>query len=308
MRQATKLWKSRITRQENYCKIELMDYYILKPSDQNYPFLLKQISDFPKKLFVKGKLFAEENCLAVVGARKYSSYGAQVVKDFVPPLTQAGLTIVSGLALGIDALAHQAALAEKKRTIAVLGCGIDRVYPSSHQRLAREILEKNGAIVSEYPPGTPAYPANFPARNRIIAGLSLATLVIEAGQRSGSLITARLAGEQGREVLAVPGSIYNEMSRGANWLIQNGALPATSFNDIMEALNLPPSQNKNASDLPETQEEEMILKLLEKEPRPIDFLIRESGLPAAQISTTLLMLELKGLIKKVGLNEFSRHR
>lgn len=286
-----------------------MDYQILVDKDKNYPFLLKQIPDRPAKLFVKGKIIPdEENCLAVVGARKYSSYGAQVVRDFLLPLSQANLTIVSGLALGIDALAHQAALKGKKRTIAVLGCGIDRVYPSSHQKLAEAILKNNGAIVSEYPPGTPAYPANFPARNRIIAGLSRATLVIEAGRLSGSLITARLALEYNRDVLAVPGSIYNENSQGTNWLIKKGALPATSFNDIIEALDLPQEEKEKAFVFSPTKEEEMILGLLAKEPRQMDFLIISSGLTASKVASLLLILELKGLIKKVGINEFSRCR
>ncbi|MBI2588095.1 DNA-protecting protein DprA [Candidatus Berkelbacteria bacterium] len=286
-----------------------MDYQILVDKDKDYPFLLKQIPDRPAKLFVKGKIIPdEENCLAVVGARKYSSYGAQVVRDFFLPLSQANLTIVSGLALGIDALAHQAALKGKKRTIAVLGCGIDRVYPSSHQKLAEAILKNNGAIVSEYPPGTPAYPANFPARNRIIAGLSRATLVIEAGRLSGSLITARLALEYNRDVLAVPGSIYNENSQGTNWLIKKGALPATSFNDIIEALDLPQEEKEKAFVFSPTKEEEMILGLLAKEPRQMDFLIISSGLTASKVAGLLLILELKGLIKKVGINEFSRCR
>ncbi|MBI2263125.1 DNA-processing protein DprA, partial [Candidatus Berkelbacteria bacterium] len=176
------------------------------------------------------------------------------------------------------------------------------------QKVAEAILKNNGAIVSEYPPGTQAYPANFPARNRIIAGLSRATLVIEAGRLSGSLITARLALEYNRDVLAVPGSIYNENSQGTNWLIKKGALPATSFNDIIEALDLPQEEKEKAFVFSPTKEEEMILGLLAKEPRQMDFLIISSGLTASKVASLLLILELKGLIKKVGINEFSRCR
>jgi len=211
--------------------------YTLK--DKNYPGLLKEIYDPPEKLYVEGNLSPEEKYpLAVVGTRRPSEYGKRVATELVKNLARLGLTIISGLALGIDGLAHEAALKVGGRTIAVLGSGIDIIYPASHKKLAEDIIKSGGVIVSEYPPGTSPSKLTFPARNRIIAGLSLGTLVIEAPERSGAMITARFALEQGRDVFAVPGSISNLNSAGCNKLIKMGAKPVTRSEDVLESLGI----------------------------------------------------------------------
>jgi len=207
--------------------------------NKNYPELLKEIYNPPQTLYVNGQLKAEEIYpLAVVGTRKISLYGQKITRSLVKALAQAGLTIISGLALGVDGIAHQATLDVDGRTIAVLGSGLDIVYPSSHQQLAQKIIKSNGAIVSEYEPKTRPSRWAFPARNRIVAGMSLGILVIEAPKKSGALITARFALEQGREVFAVPGNVDNKNSEGCNLLIKMGARPVTKPEDILEAFNL----------------------------------------------------------------------
>ncbi len=206
---------------------------------KNYPGLLKEIYDPPQTLYVNGPLKVKEKYpLAVVGTRKVSLYGQKITRSLVKALAKAGFTIISGLALGVDGIAHQAALDVGGKTIAVLGSGLDIIYPSSHQQLAKNIIKSNGVIVSEYEPKTRPSKWTFPARNRIVAGMSLGTLVIEAPKKSGALITARFALEQGREVFAVPGSVYNENSAGCNLLIKMGAKPVTKPEDILEAFNL----------------------------------------------------------------------
>jgi len=206
---------------------------------KNYPKLLKEIYDPPQTLYVNGPLKSKEKYpLAVVGTRKVSLYGQKITRSLVKVLAQAGFTIISGLALGVDGIAHQTTLDVGGRTIAVLGSGLDIIYPSSHQQLAQKIIESNGVIVSEYEPKSRPSKWTFPARNRIVAGMSLGTLVIEAPKKSGALITARFALEQGREVFAVPGSVYNENSAGCNLLIKMGAKPVTKPEDILEAFDL----------------------------------------------------------------------
>lgn len=206
---------------------------------KSYPTLLKEIYDPPQTLYVNGQLRAKEKYpLAVVGTRKVSLYGKKITRSLVEALAQAGFTIISGLALGVDGIAHQTTLDVGGKTIAVLGSGLDIIYPSFHQQLAQKIIESNGAIISEYELKTRPSKWTFPARNRIVAGMSLGTLVIEAPKKSGALITARFALEQGREVFAVPGSVYNENSAGCNLLIKMGAKPVTKPEDILEAFNL----------------------------------------------------------------------
>ena len=206
--------------------------------DENYPRLLKEIYDPPQQLYCLGESKAREKFpLAVVGTRKISFYGRKTTEYLVNGLCQAGLTIVSGLALGVDGLAHQIALENGTKTIAVLGSGLDTVYPPAHKKLAKRIVDSGGALVSEYPPKTQPSKMTFPARNRIVAGISLGVLVIEAPMKSGALITARFALEQGREVFAVPGSIYSENSQGCNLLIKTGAKPVTKVEDILETFN-----------------------------------------------------------------------
>lgn len=275
----------------------------------DYPLLLKEISSPPVFLYVKGKIKADETCLAVVGARQITNYGKQVTESLVGDLARNGLTIVSGLALGTDSLAHQTALNAQTRTIAILGNGLDRIYPAYNHKLAEKIFA-NGAIVSEFPLGTPPNHYNFPRRNRIIAGMSLGVLVIEARLKSGSLITARNAIEQNREVFAVPGSIYNQKSEGTNYLIQQGeAKLVQKAEDILEELNLNLVRSRNAiKNLPDISGlnvlEKEILNMLGKEPVLFDELKNELNLDTAEICTILTLLEMKGLALNLGNNQW----
>ena len=233
-----------------------------------------------------------------------TTYGRQIVEQIVRPLARAGLTIVSGLALGIDALAHTATLNEQGVTIAVLGGGCDRasIYPASNQALAQRLVESGGALISEYPPKTLAMPFHFPHRNRIIAGMSRGTLVVEAAEDSGSLITARHALEQNREVFAVPGDITRDTSKGPNNLLKMGAHPVFSAEDILEALNL---QELKATVearkiLPDDPVEEKILTHLGNEPIHIDELIQATTFDAAKLSSALTLMEMKGKVRHIG--------
>ncbi|MFA5878340.1 MAG: DNA-processing protein DprA [Candidatus Staskawiczbacteria bacterium] len=213
---------------------------ILKIEDEHYPALLKRISNPPKVLYYRGEMKRDEFCLSVVGARNYSNYGKQVATEIVGRLTSAGLTIVSGLALGIDTFAHQVCVNKKKRTIAVLGTGLDEksIYPGLNIGLTREIIKYGGCLISELPPGNRGSRLSLPARNRIISGLSHGVLVIEAKNKSGSLITAKHALNQDRALFAVPGHIYSANSAGTNKLIKRGAKLVDNFNDILEELSL----------------------------------------------------------------------
>ena len=205
--------------------------------NKDYPKLLKKIYDPPQKLYIAGELKKEEKYpLAIVGTRKISNYGQQMTRLFAEALAEAGITIISGLALGVDGLAHQIALEKKARTIAVLGSGLNIIYPPTHQKLAQEIVKSGGAVISEYSPNTGPTKKTFPARNRIISGLSLGVLVIEAPLRSGALITARTAIEQGREVFVIPGRINDFNSEGCNHLIKIGARIVTNPQEIIESI------------------------------------------------------------------------
>jgi DNA processing protein len=239
--------------------------------------------------------------VAVVGTRRASTYGREVTRRLVSVLAQSGVTIVSGLARGIDAVAHQTALEAGGRTIAVLGCGIDLVYPPEHRELARRIAAQ-GALVSEYPLGTQPEPGNFPPRNRIISGLSLGVVITEAGRDSGALITADYAAEQGRDVFAVPGSILSAGCAGTNRLIQDGAKPVLDAADILQELNLTmvAEQKEARQALPTTETEALILAHLSAEPVHVDDLTRAVGLPVAQVTSTLALMELKGMVRQVG--------
>jgi len=281
------------------------EYVKILLTDKNYPKLLKEIFDPPKELYIWGELKAEEKYpLAVVGTRKISSYGKQVAAPLVKNLAKAGLTIVSGLALGIDGLAHQAALDVGGRTIAVLGSSLDIIYPALHKKLAENIANSGGAVISEYPPGTRPAKYTFPARNRIVAGLSLGVLVIEAPEKSGALITARFALDQGREVFAVPGSIYNPNSIGCNKLIKMGAKPVTKAEDIFETFNLEFSTEPKKEIKPETPEEEILLKFLSHEPVHIDELIKLSKLSPSAANSTLTIMEIDNKVKNLGNNNY----
>ena len=279
----------------------------LRTIDPAYPRLLLEIPMPPPVLYVRGNLAPQDEwALAIVGTRRASPYGRQMTERLASELARQNITIVSGLARGIDTVAHHAALGADGRTLAVLGCGPDLVYPPENAKLAARIVEC-GAILTEFPPGTQPEAGNFPARNRLISGLSLGVLVTEAPETSGALITTRFAAEQGRDVFAVPGNVTSRSSVGANRLIQDGATIVLEVGDILSELNLhlAPQQMEMLElreTLPENASEARLLALLDAsdDPQHIDDLCRAAGMPVAEISGTLVMLELKGLARLVG--------
>lgn len=272
----------------------------LKPAD--YPELLKEIPDAPEKLYIEGTLPPKENkLLAVVGSRKYSDYGKRACEKLISDLSGHPVTIVSGLALGIDSIAHRAALKAGLQTVAVPGSGLDQksLYPHSHKNLAREIVKSGGGLLSEFDPGTPGYPANFPKRNRVVAGMSHATLIVEANIKSGTLITARLAMDYNRDVLTIPNSIFSKTGEGPNDLIKHGATPITSSDDLLQALGIETNTEKDRETLyNDCSENERAIIAALSEPRTRDELVRESKLSSSDFNTTLTILEIKGLIQE----------
>jgi DNA processing protein len=283
-------------------KLKRYGVKVFRHNDPEYPARLKEIYDYPPVLYVRGSLLPEDEwCLAVVGTRRATVYGRQVTEELVTDLARSRITVVSGLARGIDSIAHDSALEAGGRSIAVFGCGLDMVYPSENAALARRIMEQ-GALVSEYPLGTKPRAENFPRRNRIMSGLSLGVLVIEASKTSGAMITARLALEQNREVFAIPGSILAPQSSGTNYLIQEGAKLVQDYTDILEELNLTTvaQQMEIKEVIPASDIETQLLKQLGAEPAHIDEVCRHVKLPVSQVSSTLAMMELKGLVRQVG--------
>ena len=279
-------------------------------ADPRYPPLLRMIPAPPPLLYLSGTLTpADQRAVAIVGTRHPSHYGREAARRLARDLASAGLTIVSGLALGIDTIAHTAALEAGGRTIAVLASGIDRVYPERNRALA-ERIKTSGALLSDYPLGTPPAPLNFPPRNRIISGLSLATLVVEAGESSGALITVQFALDQGREVMAVPGSIFNPLSAGPHRLIRDGAAIVTGADDVLAVLNL--DRQTTLADTPLdvvlTPEEEAIYAVVMAEPQHIDMIGRAAGQSAAATAAALALLELKGLVRQVAPLYYARGR
>ncbi len=277
--------------------------------DKNYPKLLKEIKNPPEVLYYRGELNPDEKCFGVVGTRMFSSYGKQVVLEIAGDLAEAGLTIVSGLAPGIDTFAHTATVERRKRTIAVLGTGIDErsIYPQSNLNLTRKILETGGALISEYPPGTRGTQFTFPQRNRIISGLSLGVLVVEAKEKSGALITAEWAKKQQRLVFAIPGPIHSLNSKGCHYLIKHEvAKLIENANDILKELNLPAGrQVYQKRIIGETLEENLILKALEEEALYVDKIIEKTKLSAASIASSLAILEIKGKVRNLGGNIYA---
>jgi DNA processing protein len=275
---------------------------VLTLLDEDYPRLLREIDQPPPVLYIRGKILpSDEFAVAMVGTRRVTPYGQQVARDTSIFLAGHGLTVVSGLARGVDGLAHQNALKAGGRTIAVLGSGVDVIYPPEHRKLADAIIE-NGAVVSDYPMGTQPEGINFPPRNRIISGLSLATIVIEAGDRSGALITADFAVEQGRDVFAVPGNVLSPASKGTNRLIQNGAYAMVSPQDVLDVLNLSEVEAIQTARqvLPADTTEAKIMSVIDFEPTHIDDICTEIGFPVEKVSAALTMMELKGMVQHVG--------
>ncbi len=283
-------------------RVEKAGAKVMLWEDADYPPLLRNLPDAPFVLYVKGELAQADRdwTVAIVGTRRASAYGRQAAEALAMDLARNGITIVSGLARGIDAMAHDAALKANGRTIGVLACGIDQVYPPEHAKLAARMIE-HGALMTETPVGSPPEGGNFPARNRIISGLALGTIVVEAGETSGALITADRALEQGREVFAVPGHIFSRSSFGTNRLIKEGATLVTSAEDVMEALNLKlvATHSEARAVLPEDATEAKLLSFLSADPVHVDQIVRDSGLPVAQVSSTLALMELKGMVRQV---------
>jgi DNA processing protein len=283
-------------------------FSVLTILDEAYPERLREIHGPPPVLYISGEITeADRYAVAIVGTRRPTNYGRSVTREMAAYLAAQGVTIVSGLARGIDAEAHLAALDAGGRTIAVLGSGLDRVYPPEHRALA-ERISSSGAVVSDYALGTEPEGRNFPPRNRLISGLALGVIVVEAGNSSGALITADFAAEQGREVFAVPGGIYRVASKGANRLIQSGAHPLVEASEVLEILNLEQVAVLKAAyaELPSDPDEAMILEQLGSEPVHVDDLCAQVQLPSNKVNAALTILELKGLVQRTGGMHFSR--
>ncbi len=275
------------------------DIVTVTPADTAYPPLLQETKDKPKQLFVRGSITAlTRPAISVIGSRRLSPYGARALAEIVPPLA-ARLVIVSGLALGADGAAHSAALSSGGITVAVLGSGVDdaSIYPASHRGLAQRILESGGALISEYPPRSPAYPGTFPVRNRIIAGMCRATLIVEATADSGTLITAKCALEYNRDVYAIPGSIFSPQSAGTHALIKDGAALVRSADDVFDLLQMTNTAAQPA--LIVAADERSVLEKLNDEPRTIDWLMARLHWSLTAVSSVLVRLEIMGLARSI---------
>lgn len=295
-----------ISPEKEYEQLEKIGAKILLYDDENFPLSLQHINTPPAILFVRGR-FSEHDfpSISVVGSRKISSYGKRALSFILNPIVEQKITIVSGLAFGADVLAHKTALDQKCKTIAVLGNGIDQIYPTQNKAIGERILKENlGAIISEYLPGTTVRPENFPIRNRIVAGLSKASIIIEAAEKSGTLITAHLANEMGRSVYAIPGEIFSKNNKGANQLISDGlANPALSGKQILSDLGFKSLEQKRIAtqNIPKTGIEADILKTFENiDKMHIDEIFRNCALANPVISSNILILEIKGFLKNIG--------
>jgi len=279
--------------------------------DKDYPKNLIDLEDSPPILYCRGKILTiDSNAVAIVGTRRATEYGKIAARTLGKQLSELGITIVSGMAMGIDTQAHIGALKENGRTLAVMGTGIDLIYPSSNRNLASEIAE-NGCLITELPPLSRALPYHFPARNRIISGLSKAIIAVEAAQRSGVFSTVRWALEYGRDVYALPGDINRKVSEGTNKLIKDGAIPLTSYKDVLENTKLKTKEKKikKAQEIPDLSEKEkMVYQVLEVTPKSTDSLAGETGLKPQIIMTTMALLELKGLSREVSGKRFIREQ
>ncbi len=294
--------RSEVSLEKVWARIQSLGIQVLTWDEAAYPRRLKEIDQPPPVLYLRGSLLPEDEwAVAVVGTRRITAYGRQITEEIASTLAGNGVTVVSGLARGVDAVAHQAALAAGGRTLAVLGSGVDMIYPPEHQKLAERIIEK-GTLVSDYAPGTQPDGINFPPRNRIISGLSLAVVVAEAGDKSGALITAGFAAEQGRDVFAVPGNINAPQSVGCNRLIRDGARPLLSAREVLESLDLTyVVEHKTArAALPADDIEARILGLLTTQPLHVDEIRSQADFPIDKVSAALVLMELKGMVRQVG--------
>lgn len=299
--------KKSIAPHEEFEKLRRHNIKLLTYNDTAYPKLLKEIPAPPMVLYIRGELKpADELAIAIVGTRKSTPYGKRAAEDIVLGLMRAKITIISGLALGIDSLVHHMTIRFGGRTIGVLGCGLDSIYPATNRALGEKIIDGNGAVISELPLGMPPLKHHFPHRNRIIAGLALGTVVIEAAADSGTLITAAHALEQNRQVFAVPGSIYSPVSAGTNNLIKMGARPVLSALDILEDLNLfnAEVQLEAREVIAENAEEQKILDILSSEPLHFDQIAKMAQLSASLVAATLTIMEMKGKVRNLGGNQY----
>jgi DNA processing protein len=292
--------RNRISLDELVNNIHAQGIQVLTWDDPAYPECLRQINQSPFVIFVKGELEPDDSwAVAIVGTRRYSAYGQQITENLAHTLARNGITIISGLARGIDGIAHQAALDAGGRTIAVLGSGLDILYPPEHRSLA-ERISMCGAIISDYPLGTPPEGSNFPPRNRIISGLSKAVIVAEAGERSGALITATYAAEQGKDVFAVPGKITSPSNKGSNLLIKQGAHPLLDPQDVLDLLNLTliEEQKNIRRSLPGDPKEAILYQAVGDEPLHVDEISINVNMPIEEVTSTLALMELKGMVRK----------
>lgn len=275
--------------------------------EKNYPQSLKKIPDAPKILYYRGNFIPDENYFAIVGTRRASSYGQQASLEIAGNLADAGLTIVSGMAPGIDTFVHKICVEKGKRTVAVLGTGLDEksIYPRQNLELSRKIIETGGCLISELPPGTHGSNFTFPKRNRIISGLSLGVLIVEAKEKSGSLITSNYAKEHSKKIFAVPGPIFSSNSKGPNKLIKNGAKMVENANDILRELGLQSFDFAQDKFSAENLEEKLILNALKEEPLYVDNIIEKTKLKAGAVATTLALMEISGKIRNLGGNVYS---
>jgi DNA processing protein len=302
--------KKNIDLDEEFEKVLNLGIELITVRDHSYPSLLLEIFDNPPLLFVKGGLIKKQNIsIAIVGSRRASSYGKVIAEELACDLSERGITVVSGLARGIDSATHKGALEGRGGTVAVLGCGLDVVYPPENRKLFNDICEK-GSVVSEFPLGTIPAPQNFPLRNRIISGLASGVIVVEASEKSGALITADLALEQGREVFAVPGSIKNRQSRGSHKLIKMGACLIESVDDVLDELGFKTEkpENKDKDEFSFSQEEQMILEVLKDEPKQIEIIMDETQFSAAKVASVLTLLEIRGLLRQDAGKNYIRTR
>ena len=302
--------RGRISLDGEIARIERAGVSILTMADDGYPRLLREIPSPPPILYVLGELTsADEGGIGIVGTRRATAYGREMARRLAEGLARAALTVVSGLARGIDGIAHEAALEARGRTIAVVASGLDTVYPPEHRHLAERITGA-GAVVSEFPLGTKPDAANFPVRNRLISGLSRGVVVVEAPMKSGALITARFAADQGRTVFAVPGSALSAASQGTIQLLRDGAAVAASVDDILNEFDLQPRARQLALEtrelLPASGPEQAILELVGSEPRHIDEVALDTGIPIGQLSALLLEMQLKGFVRNVGTQHYVR--
>ncbi len=312
--EAIRKLRQRTTPQAILDRLSRLEIAPLTLLDEAYPNNLREVADPPPVLFLRGELLpGDRSAVALVGTRRATDFGRAVAERLARDLARAGVTLVSGLAKGIDTVVHHAAVDAGGRTLAVLANGLDQVYPAANAGLARQIVGRRaGALVSEFPPGVPPEAVNFPRRNRIISGLSLVTVILEAGERSGALITADFALEQGREVLVVPGSILSATWAGTHCLLKQGATPVTSADDILDVLNstvrsaefMTPELARVEPEL--VGDETTVWHALSPEPRHIDALARDLTMRPGEVSATLAVLELKGLARQVGSMLYTR--